>query len=59
MFTDLKLSLLHFTYMYYGLGFRHWLHTFVPYLEYVVKCRMVYKNPRSGLVCPVEENRQK
>jgi hypothetical protein len=49
----------HFSYMHYGLGFRHWLHTFVPYLEYVVKCRMVFKNPRIGHVCPVEENVQK
>jgi len=49
-FTDLKLSVRNFSYMHYGLGFRNWLHIFLPYLEYVVKIRMVFKNPRSGLV---------
>jgi len=58
-FTDLKLSLRLFTYMHYGLGFQYWLHTFLLYLEYAVKCRMILKNPRSGLVFPVEENMQK
>ena len=58
-FYDLKLSLRHFSYTHYGLGFRYWLHTFLPYLEYAVKCRMIFKNPRSGLVFPVEENMQK
>ena len=45
-FYDLKLSFRHFSYTHYGLGFRYWLHTFLLYLKYAVKCRMFLKNPR-------------
>ena len=58
-FIDLKLSLRHFSYMHNGLSFRHWLLTFVPYVQYAVKCGMVFKIPGSGLVFPVEANMQK
>jgi len=58
-FTELKFSLRHFSYMYNGLGFRHRFHTSVQYLEYAVKCGMIFKNPRSCPVFPVEDKMQK
>jgi hypothetical protein len=39
--------------------FSAWLHTSVPYLEYAVKCGMIFKVPRSCLVFPAEDNMQK